>query len=121
MSSIKIKRIYEAPDKSDGYRILVDRLWPRGIKKEYADIDEWSKDVAPSSELREWFGHDSEKFKEFTARYSKELHSKKEVLKHIVEIAKKHKARVVNSHGKPLFNIDKIDEFNKYLQAHHLA
>ena len=89
MSSIKIKRIYEAPDKSDGYRILVDRLWPRGIKKEYADIDEWSKDVAPSSELREWFGHDSVKFKEFTARYSKELHSKKEVLKHIVEIAKK--------------------------------
>ena len=88
MSSIKIKRIYEAPDKSDGYRILVDRLWPRGIKKEYADIDEWSKDVAPSSELREWFGHDSEKFKNLQ-RYSKELHSKKEVLKHIVEIAKK--------------------------------
>ncbi len=89
MSSIKIKRIYEAPDKTDGYRMLIDRLWPRGVKKENAAIDEWNKDIAPSAELREWFGHDPKKFKEFVARYSKELHSKKDILKQIAEIAKK--------------------------------
>ena len=89
MSSVKIKRIYEAPDKSDGYRMLIDRLWPRGIKKENAAIDEWNKDIASSSELREWFGHDPEKFKEFTARYTKELHNKNDELKQIAGIAKK--------------------------------
>ncbi len=80
MSSVKIKRIYEAPDKSDGYRMLIDRLWPRGVKKENAAIDEWNKDIASSSELREWFGHDPEKFKEFTARYTKAGIAKKQNL-----------------------------------------
>ena len=89
MSSIKIKRIYEAPDKTDGYRMLIDRLWPRGIKKENAAIDEWNKDIAPSAELREWFGHDPKKFKEFAVRYTKELNSKKDMLKQMAEIAKK--------------------------------
>jgi uncharacterized protein YeaO (DUF488 family) len=70
---IKIKRIYEDPDKGDGYRVLVDRLWPRGVSKEKAALDLWLKEVAPSTELREWFGHTPERFAEFTSRYEKEL------------------------------------------------
>lgn len=71
---ITIKRAYDAPDKADGYRALVDRLWPRGVKKEVLGIDEWCKEIAPSPELRVWFGHDPTKFDEFTARYLSELH-----------------------------------------------
>ena len=67
---IKIKRVYEKPDKEDGKRILVDRLWPRGLTKEKASVDLWLKEIAPSTELRKWFGHDPEKWKEFGKRYS---------------------------------------------------
>lgn len=70
---IKIKRVYEKPDKEDGFRILVDRLWPRGLTKEKASVDLWLKDIAPSTELRKWFGHDPEKWKEFRKRYRNEL------------------------------------------------
>ncbi len=62
MTVYKIKRIYESPESDDGYRVLVDRLWPRGISKERAALDEWAKDIAPTNELRQWFGHDPEKF-----------------------------------------------------------
>ena len=71
--SINIKRIYEPPSKSDGYRVLVDRLWPRGIKKEDADIDEWAKELAPSPDLRKWFGHDPQLWPDFKKRYMEEL------------------------------------------------
>jgi uncharacterized protein YeaO (DUF488 family) len=70
---LKIKRVYEKPKKEDGERILVDRLWPRGLTKERASIDLWLKDIAPSTELRKWFGHDPKKWKEFSKRYNKEL------------------------------------------------
>ena len=70
---MKIKRAYAPAEESDGYRILVDRLWPRGISKEKAQIDLWLKSVAPSNELRKWFGHDPEKFHEFEQRYRAEL------------------------------------------------
>lgn len=70
---IKVKRAYDAPDDGDGYRALVDRIWPRGVKREQARIDAWLKDVAPSGELRRWFGHDPAKWGEFRARYRKEL------------------------------------------------
>lgn len=69
-----IKRAYEAPSTDDGYRVLVDRLWPRGLSKEHARLHEWNKDVAPSTDLRKWFGHDPAKFDEFRARYLAELH-----------------------------------------------
>lgn len=72
--NITIKRAYEVPDKTDGYRVLVDRLWPRGIKKEVLGLDEWCKDIAPSAGLRVWFGHDPAKFDEFRTRYLSELH-----------------------------------------------
>jgi uncharacterized protein YeaO (DUF488 family) len=70
---IFIKRIYDPPDEKDGYRVLVDRLWPRGIKKEHARIEEWIKAIAPSNELRKWYSHDPEKWSEFKRRYFKEL------------------------------------------------
>ena len=72
MNAIKIKRVYEKAEKVE-YRILVDRLWPRGLTKEQAAIYLWLKEIAPSSELRKWFGHDPEKFLEFRARYIEEL------------------------------------------------
>ena len=71
--NIKIKRVYEPRDKDDGMRILVDRLWPRGLTKEKASVDLWLKDIAPSTELRKWFGHDPSKWQEFKKRYLKEL------------------------------------------------
>lgn len=72
-TSIVIKRVYELPEKKDGFRVLVDRLWPRGLTKEAARIDEWAKDLAPSPALRTWFGHDPEKWKQFSREYLKEL------------------------------------------------
>jgi uncharacterized protein YeaO (DUF488 family) len=70
---IKLKRVYEAPDESDGARVLVERLWPRGISKERAKLDLWLKEISPSPELRKWFSHDPEKWDEFKVRYRAEL------------------------------------------------
>ncbi len=75
---VTIKRAYDKPAKSDGYRVLVDRLWPRGVKKEDLQIDEWCKDIAPSTDLREWFDHDPDKFQEFSALYTAELDESEE-------------------------------------------
>ncbi|MDP4208255.1 MAG: DUF488 domain-containing protein [Bacteroidota bacterium] len=75
---MKIKRVYDKPDKDDGVRILVDRLWPRGLTKEKASVDLWLKDIAPSTELRKWFGHDPAKWDEFKKRYCQELKNNKE-------------------------------------------
>lgn len=77
--TLKIKRIYEVSEKSDGFRILVDRLWPRGLSKDKASLDIWLKEIAPSTELRKWFQHDTKKWPEFQKRYIKELQSNKEV------------------------------------------
>ena len=71
---LKVRRIYDDREPGDGYRVLVDRLWPRGISKERAALDEWCKQVAPTSELRTWYGHDPQRFGEFARRYRKELH-----------------------------------------------
>jgi uncharacterized protein YeaO (DUF488 family) len=87
----KVKRIYEEPDKEDGYRILVDRLWPRGVSKEKAKLDGWIKEIAPSNELRKWYGHELDKWPEFKAKYLKELHEKKDLLKQLKTMAKFHK------------------------------
>ena len=77
---IKIKRVYEQRVKEDGFRILVDRLWPRGLTKEKAAVDLWLKDIAPTTELRKWFGHDPAKWKEFQKKYRKELEENKEAV-----------------------------------------
>lgn len=77
---IRLKRAYEEPAKKDGLRILVERLWPRGVSKEKAAVDLWLKDLAPSTELRKWFGHDPEKWGEFRKRYRAELEEKGDLL-----------------------------------------
>lgn len=73
--SVSLKRVYEAPDPGDGMRVLVERLWPRGLSKARAQVNLWSKEVAPSRELREWYGHDPVRFDEFRRRYQAELAS----------------------------------------------
>jgi uncharacterized protein YeaO (DUF488 family) len=76
--TIRVKRAYEAPSREDGERILVDRLWPRGVRKDKARVDAWVRDVAPSSQLRKWFGHDPDRWDEFKRRYFRELDAHKE-------------------------------------------
>jgi uncharacterized protein YeaO (DUF488 family) len=73
MSPIQVRRVYDAPSPADGARVLVDRLWPRGLRKDAAHLTEWAKDVAPSTDLRTWYGHDPAKFDEFRVRYLDEL------------------------------------------------
>lgn len=93
--TIYIKRIYDDKAEDDGVRILVDRLWPRGISKENANLDEWMKNIGPSTELREWFGHDPDKFSDFKQKYIEELksndeqHQELEILEGIVKDARK--------------------------------
>ena len=86
---VEIKRVYEDPGRADGTRILVDRLWPRGLSKEKARVDLWLKDIAPSTELRKWFSHDASKWTEFQARYRKELKSEADLLDVLKEKAAK--------------------------------
>ena len=87
---IRIKRIYEQLGDDDGYRILIARLWPRGLSKENAHVDLWLKEIAPSTELRKWFQHDPEKWKEFGIRYRKELSEEKANLLRIKDLEKEH-------------------------------
>ncbi len=94
---ISVKRIYDAPEKNDGYRVLVDRLWPRGISKDSAHIDEWLKELAPSDALRKWFHHDPERWQEFQKRYTTELNSSalQEILQRLGTMAKKKKVTLL--------------------------
>ena len=85
---IKIKRIYEAPAAGDGFRLLVDRLWPRGLSKEKARVDLWLRDIAPSNELRKWYGHDPQKWGEFKKRYAREIEGRGEDLDFLIEKAR---------------------------------
>lgn len=87
--NVKLKRAYETPSSDDGTRVLVDRLWPRGVRKDDAAIDFWLKDLAPSTELRKWFGHDPARWTEFQERYAKELHQLAEPLEQLHDLARK--------------------------------
>ncbi|MFA7216564.1 MAG: DUF488 domain-containing protein [Candidatus Paceibacterota bacterium] len=86
---IRIKRVYEKPTKNDGRRILVDRLWPRGLTKQKAAIDMWLKDIGPSTELRKWFGHDPKRWTTFQVKYRRELKSKTDLLAELKRLGKK--------------------------------
>jgi uncharacterized protein YeaO (DUF488 family) len=88
--NVQIKRVYEPKEATDGFRILVDRLWPRGIKKENIHTDTWLKEVAPSSELRKWFNHDPEKWNAFREKYKAEL-SRSASFETLQQLVKKHK------------------------------
>ncbi len=104
MKDIKLKRIYDDPSDDDGYRILVDRLWPRGVSKEDAKLDEWDKEIAPSSELRKWFDHQEERFKEFSKRYREELKDKENDLDKLREIAEKKTLTLLYAAKNPEIN-----------------
>ena len=94
---IKLKRAYETPSRDDGSRILVERLWPRGLTKERAAVDLWLKDVAPSPELRKWFGHDPARWDEFRRRYAKEVHQHAELLDQLRSLAREGQITLVYS------------------------
>lgn len=87
--NIKLKRIYDQPQEDDGRRILVDRIWPRGMSKQRAALDDWMKDIAPSDELRKWFGHQSERWEEFRKAYLEELAQHRERLAELQALAEK--------------------------------
>jgi uncharacterized protein YeaO (DUF488 family) len=87
-ANVKLKRAYEPPATEDGTRILVDRLWPRGVTKKRAAIDQWMKDIAPSTELRKWFSHDSARWDEFRRRYAKEVHQNAALLDRLRSLAR---------------------------------
>ncbi len=95
MHGFQLKRIYDKVADDDGYRILVDRLWPRGVKKEAAKLDEWAKDMAPSAKLRQWFGHRPDRFDAFSARYREELAAKSADLERLRRLAKKSKVTLL--------------------------
>lgn len=101
---IRTKRVYELPDESDGFRILVDRLWPRGLSKDKALVDLWLKNIAPSDELRKWYSHDPEKWEEFKRRYFEELKQKRELVDLIIEKAKKDVVTFLYSTKETRFN-----------------
>lgn len=88
--AVNIKRVYDPPATSDGYRVLVDRLWPRGVSKDKAHVDQWLKEVGPSNELRQWFNHDPAKFTEFSRRYKAEL-AKNPAAKELKDLTRRHK------------------------------
>jgi len=87
---IQIKRVYEDAKKSDEWRVLIDRLWPRGIKKEKANVDFWMKEIAPSEQLRKWFGHKVDRWPEFQKKYRAELAQKRELIRELKQLEKKH-------------------------------
>lgn len=112
---IKIKRAYDPNDKDDGTRILVDRLWPRGVSKERAKIDRWAKDLSPSTELRKWFAHDPEKWPEFQERYRRELREHEDTLRDIAASSRKRTVTLIygardNEHNEAVVLRDVIQE-----------
>jgi len=95
--NVRLKRAYDPADGNDGRRILVDRLWPRGVSKAEADIDEWVKELAPSTALRKWFGHDPERWPQFRHRYAGEIRGHAELLAHVRDLARKGPITLVYS------------------------
>lgn len=101
---LKIKRIYDEPSRDDGKRILIDRLWPRGLKKEDVKIDEWLKEVAPSNELRKWFNHDPDKWEEFKKRFHAELKERQDMVAEIIRAARKGRVTLLFGSKEERFN-----------------
>lgn len=114
--SCKVKRIYDTPDKNDGFRILVDRLWPRGLKKEKAKVDQWLKEIAPSDELRKWFAHDPEKWEAFKRRYFEELGNKRELIEWIIKRGREGPVTLL--YGAEEENFNNAIALKEYIEAH---
>jgi uncharacterized protein YeaO (DUF488 family) len=101
---LQIKRVYDPPSAQDGSRVLVDRLWPRGLKREVARIDLWLKDVAPSDELRRWFGHDPKRWETFAARYREELAAQEPISQELLHRARKGRVTLLYAAKDPQRN-----------------
>lgn len=113
---ILLKRAYEKPSLTDGKRIFVERLWPRGLRKEDAGIDQWPKDIAPSNELRKWYNHDPNKWSEFKRRYWIELEAKKDIIKQLsIESKNGNVTFVFASKEEKLNNASALKE---YIEVH---
>jgi uncharacterized protein YeaO (DUF488 family) len=100
---VRVRRVYEDPDRDDGVRVLVDRIWPRGMTKARAALDEWCKDVAPSHELRTWYGHQPDRFEEFARRYRLELEDPRraEALAHLRDLARDRPVTLLTATREP--------------------
>ena len=110
--SIRVKRIYDPPSPQDGFRILVDRLWPRGLSKEKAKVDLWLREISPSNQLRKWYGHDPQKWDEFKKRYAREIEGKGEDLDLLVKKAKEGTVTFLfSSKEEKLNNAQALKEF----------
>jgi uncharacterized protein YeaO (DUF488 family) len=94
---IGVKRIYEEPAASDGYRLLVDRIWPRGVSRERAALDGWVKEIAPSTELRRWFGHEAARWPEFKRRYARELEDRSALVAEVLALARERRVTLLYS------------------------
>jgi uncharacterized protein YeaO (DUF488 family) len=117
--TVQLKRAYDAPSESDGCRILVDRLWPRGIRKEKAKIDLWLREVAPSAALRKWFGHDPAKWEQFKERYFVELDERFSAVEELVERAKEcHVTLVYSARDAEHNNAVALQEYLKHRRSH---
>jgi uncharacterized protein YeaO (DUF488 family) len=101
--NVRVRRVYEAPDRDDGVRVLVDRIWPRGMTKARAALDEWCKDVAPSHELRTWYGHQPDRFEEFARRYRLELEDpgRAQAVAHLRDLARDRPVTLLTATKEP--------------------
>ena len=109
-----VKRVYEPPETSDGTRVLVDRIWPRGLTKEHASVDVWLKDIAPSADLRTWFGHDPNRWPEFHKRYFEELRANHAAVEHLTDLVSAGKVTL-------LFGAHDTERNNAVALADYLA
>jgi uncharacterized protein YeaO (DUF488 family) len=126
VSDIRIKRVYDLPAKDDGVRVLVDRLWPRGLRKEDAAVTLWLKEIAPSAELRKWFGHDPARWREFSHRYRAELAHNEEAVAHLVALSARGPVTLVYGahdieHNHALVLVDYLRTHRKDAHGHHSA
>ena len=112
---LRLKRVYEEPDAQDGRRVLVDRIWPRGLRKEDAKIDLWLKGIAPSTELRKWFGHDPKKWPGFKLRYYCELNKNSEAVQEIMDLVSGSRVTLLFGAKDPDFN--NAVALKEYLEA----
>jgi len=114
--AIQLKRAYDKPGKSDGFRVLIDRVWPRGVRKEDLKLDEWLRNLAPSPELRKWFGHDPEKWEEFRRRYFQELDSHPDEIQRLRE--KTHHGPLTIVFGSKEERFNNAAALKEYLESH---
>ena len=112
---INVKRVYETPAPLDGFRVLVDRLWPRGLTKEQARIDLWLKDIAPSNELRKWYGHDPNKWAEFRKRYFEELQIQSEAVQKVLDLL--HQGTLTLLYSSKELRINNAFALKEYLES----